>query len=112
MLLHDINDVLMETAKILNYANYETGSTLVFVAFMASWVALRLVLFPAYIINSTLFEVQDALGFKPPFHTLLNCLLVFMYMIHIYWFMLIMRVAYKKLTTGHLKDVRESPHDE
>jgi ceramide synthetase len=58
MLLHDINDVLLETAKILNYAAFESASTLVFVCFMVSWVVLRICIFPLYIINSCFFEVQ------------------------------------------------------
>jgi len=58
MLLHDINDVLMETAKILNYAAYELGSTIVFVCFMISWAVLRIIIFPVYIIYSCFFEVQ------------------------------------------------------
>jgi len=51
--------------------------------------------------------MQDALGFRPPFHMLLNSLMACLYVIHIYWFGLILKVAYDKLATGHLKDVRE-----
>lgn len=58
MLLHDINDVLLEAAKILNYAAFEAASTCVFVCFMASWVVLRIWIFPVYVINSCFFEVQ------------------------------------------------------
>mmetsp|Transcript_9150 Transcript_9150/g.24651 ORF Transcript_9150/g.24651 Transcript_9150/m.24651 type:complete len:289 (-) Transcript_9150:744-1610(-) len=112
MLLHDINDVLMETAKILNYASYEFGSKCVFACFLLSWVVLRICIFPAYIIYSCFFEVQDALGFRPPFHMLLNSLMAFLYIIHIYWFALILKVAYLCVATGRGKDVREEDSHE
>jgi len=108
MLLHDINDVLMELAKTLSYARLERASTLVFSMFMTSWVVLRIWAYPTFVIHSTLFESQQALGFRPPFHALLNCLLCVLYVFHVYWFCLIVRIAFKKLTTGRLQDVRES----
>jgi len=43
---------------------------------------------------------------------LLNSLMAFLYVIHIYWFALILKVAYDKLATGHLKDVREEDSHE
>lgn len=48
----------METAKTLNYAAFEKTSTALFVLFMASWVVLRITIFPVYIIRSCFFEVQ------------------------------------------------------
>ncbi|KAJ9530728.1 hypothetical protein QJQ45_014883 [Haematococcus lacustris] len=108
MLLHDINDVLMETAKSLNYLGLEAGATAVFALFVASWVVLRLLIFPACIIRSTFWEVWQLLGYRPPYHGMLNAMLVALFCIHIYWFGLILRIAYRKLTTGQGRDIREA----
>lgn len=60
-----------------------------------------------HLLCAYLSQTQDALGFRPPFHGLLNSLMACLYVIHIYWFALILKVAYDKLATGRLKDVRE-----
>jgi TLC domain len=53
MVLHDPSDVLLEAAKMLNYTKQDLLSTAVFAAFMLSWVILRLVYFPFWIVQST-----------------------------------------------------------
>lgn len=62
MLLHDINDVVMETAKICSYANWHVLANCMFVVFILCWIALRLIAFPAIIIKSTLFESVEVIG--------------------------------------------------
>lgn len=111
MLLHDINDVLMETAKSLNYARFDLAATTIFASFVASWAGLRIYAFPAYIIRSTLLEVTHELGYRPPHYLLMNALLLALYAIHLYWFCLILRIAWIKLTTGQAKDIREDDDD-
>lgn len=55
-LVHDINDIFMEAAKMARYAGRHTLCTVLFVAFMLSWFASRIYYLPAYIIRSTLTE--------------------------------------------------------
>jgi len=112
MLLHDINDVLMETAKSLNYVKMEAAATSVFAAFVVSWAALRICAFPACIIRSTLVEVTQVLGYQPPHYKLMNGLLLGLYAIHLYWFALIMRIVWLKLSTGQTRDIREGEDSE
>lgn len=107
MLLHDTNDVLMELAKSLNYCNLEKAATGVFAVFVVAWGVLRLFCFPYFIISSTLTEVINVLGYKPPYYYLLNILLSLLFVIHIYWYTLILRIAYIKVTTGKGHDIRE-----
>lgn len=57
MLLHDINDVIMELAKISNYNQLDGLANALFVAFVLAWVALRMVAYPLVIVRSTLFEI-------------------------------------------------------
>ncbi len=112
MLLHDVNDVLMEVAKSCNYLRLDTAATAVFALFMASWAALRIYIFPTRCIRSSLLESWQILGFRPPCHGLLNGLLMALYCIHIYWFSLILRIAWRKLTTGKGHDLREDDDDD
>lgn len=111
MMLHDINDIIMEVAKSLLYAKLHSLSNLVLACFVAAWAALRMYCFPRYILYSTYVEVQAVLGFKPPAYFLINGGLSLLYCLHVYWFSLIMKVAYMAVTTGQGKDVREDDDD-
>lgn len=53
MLLHDPSDIILEVTKMLNYAEWELSSTVMFVVFMLSWLLTRLVYFPFWIVWST-----------------------------------------------------------
>lgn len=55
-LVHDINDIFMEAAKMARYAGRSTLCTSLFVTFMITWFASRIYYFPVYIIRSTLTE--------------------------------------------------------
>ncbi len=53
MILHDPSDIILEVTKMLNYAEREQTSTVMFVVFMASWFFTRLIYFPFWIVWST-----------------------------------------------------------
>ena len=55
-LVHDVNDIFMEAAKMARYAGKQTLCTVLFVTFMLSWFASRIYYLPAYIIRSCLTE--------------------------------------------------------
>lgn len=66
-LVHDVNDIFMEAAKMARYAGKQTLCTVLFVTFMLSWFASRIYYLPAYIIRSCLTEpitVSRALYFS------------------------------------------------
>lgn len=107
MLLHDANDVLMEAAKISKYCKKEDFSLGLFVVFFVAWIALRLVCFPLLVIRSTLLELPSALGGRPPIYYMFNTLLLMLFVLHCYWFTLILKVVWLTLTTGEAQDVRE-----
>ncbi|PNH11393.1 ASC1-like protein 1 [Tetrabaena socialis] len=107
MMLHDINDVIMEVAKCLNYASCHAAANAVFAVFVATWAALRLYAFPAVLIRSTMYDSVAVLGYTPPNYGLLNALLCVLYCFHIYWFGLILRVAYLTIAKGKGEDIRE-----
>lgn len=106
LLLHDFNDILLELAKLFNYAKWEAPSMAAFGAMMLSWVCLRLYLLPCHIVWSCLIEHQAILGHRIPYYYPLNALLLALVAMHIYWFGLIIKVAIGAIK-GDAKDVRE-----
>ena len=55
-LVHDINDIFMEAAKMARYCGKPSLCTALFIVFMLSWFASRIYYFPVYIIRSCLTE--------------------------------------------------------
>lgn len=60
--LHDACDVWMEGAKLCKYAGFNAWSTAIFVVFLLSWVALRMLLLPLVVIRSTSVETAVLLA--------------------------------------------------
>jgi hypothetical protein len=107
MLIHDCTDVLLETAKIFEYQRIPALANAFFVLFLAAWLALRMIAFPLWIMRSTIFEVVEILGFPPPGYILINSLFALLYLIHCYWFVLILQVAWGFVVSGKAEDLRE-----
>lgn len=53
--LHDASDVFMEAAKVFKYSGREFGASVCFAFFAISWLILRLIFFPFWVIRSTRF---------------------------------------------------------
>lgn len=51
--LHDASDVFLEGAKIFKYSGKELGASACFGLFATSWLLLRLVYFPFWVIRSS-----------------------------------------------------------
>ncbi|KAL9174176.1 hypothetical protein ABFS82_02G034600 [Erythranthe guttata] len=51
--LHDASDVFLEAAKIFKYSGKEVGASVCFGLFALSWLLLRLVFFPFWVLRST-----------------------------------------------------------
>ncbi|KAL5723410.1 sphingosine N-acyltransferase [Ranunculus cassubicifolius] len=118
--LHDASDVFLEIGKMSKYSGWETLASSSFLLFAFSWVVLRLIYYPFWILWSTSYEVLLTLDkakhqwdgpiYYYTFNTLLYCLLV----MHIYWWVLIYRMLEKQVRDrGHLsEDVRSDSEDE
>lgn len=112
--IHDASDVLLEIGKMSKYSGAETMASIAFILFVFSWVILRLIYYPFWILWSTSYEVLlnldkekhrvDGPIYYYVFNSLLYCLLV----LHIYWWVLIYRMLVKQIQArGKLsEDVR------
>ncbi|CAN6919511.1 unnamed protein product [Brassica oleracea] len=91
--LHDASDVFMESAKIFKYSEKEFGASVCFAIFALSWLLLRLIYFPFWIIRATSIELLDHLDMTVAEDTIMyysfNTMLLMLLVFHIYWWYLI-----------------------
>lgn len=117
MLLHDISDIFLEGAKLARYSRKATLALVTFAVFFISWVLLRMLYFPLFIIRSTLSEpivlVSRKYGIEPmPHYLIFNALLLVLLVLHVYWSWLILLVLIKAVKhNGNTTDVREQDED-
>lgn len=56
--IHDASDVILELAKLSKYLGSEVGASIAFVLFVLSWIVLRLIYFPSFVIWSTRYSSE------------------------------------------------------
>nr|XP_043624123.1 ceramide synthase 1 LOH3-like [Erigeron canadensis] len=101
--LHDANDVFLEVGKMSKYSGYEGLASFSFILFVLSWIILRLIYFPFWILRSTSFELVPFLDIEnnkilgPIYYYLFNTLLFCLLALHIYWWVLIYRMLVKQI---------------
>lgn len=118
--LHDASDIFLEIGKMSKYSKAEGMASFAFILFVLSWIILRLIYYPFWVLWSTSYEVvhnldKDKHPVEGPvyyyvFNTLLYCLLV----LHIYWWVLIYRMLVKQIQArGQIsEDVRSDSESE
>ncbi|KXZ42818.1 hypothetical protein GPECTOR_116g350 [Gonium pectorale] len=116
ILIHDVSDIFLEMAKLARYADRDDIGTPAFLVFFVSWVLCRVVIFPAFVLRSTLFEpvvlVAAYLGIEPrPHWEIFNGLLLVLFVLNVYWTYMIAMVIKRQFTHGALADVREKDVD-
>uniref|UniRef100_A0A8C4SKP5 Ceramide synthase 6 n=1 Tax=Erpetoichthys calabaricus TaxID=27687 RepID=A0A8C4SKP5_ERPCA len=115
MCLHDAADILLEAAKMANYAKCQRLCDVLFVMFALVFIITRLGIYPIWILNTTLFESWDVVGPYPSWWVF-NLLLTLLQVLHCFWSYLIVKIACKAVSKGKVsKDDRsdiESSSDE
>eukprot|EP00250_Pteridium_aquilinum_P033510 c576_g1_i1 orf=97-975(+) len=116
--LHDMTDLLMEFAKLCKYSGKELTASICFGIFALSWFCLRLVYFPFWVIRSSSYEAAKVFDHSNSYHTWhfysFNTMLITLLLFHIYWWMLICRMAIRQLQNkGKIgEDIRSDSEDE
>lgn len=108
--LHDLSDIPISLMQIVNFIKLEGrrgffASELCFFTAYTSWIYFRLFRFPVYIISQCVVycmvlqtdEKRQWLATQVTRLTLLSIVLVGM---HVWWFCLLTRIAYKVITKG------------
>ncbi|CAA2977463.1 ASC1 [Olea europaea subsp. europaea] len=118
--LHDASDVFLEVGKMSKYGGAETLASFSFVLFVLSWILLRLIYYPFWVLWSTSYEVILTLDKEnhrvdgPIYYYIFNFLLFSLLVLHVYWWVLIYRMLVKQIQArGQVsEDVRSDSEDE
>lgn len=114
LLCHDFADIFLEVGKCFNYTSKTPEfkawaspiTDALFVCFAVSFFVTRLVIYPRYLLYSVVIASPQMLGMWPGywFFAILLCSLQ---VLHVFWFYLIARMAYRIMLVGEVeKDVR------
>ncbi|KAL2079957.1 hypothetical protein ACEWY4_023750 [Coilia grayii] len=111
MLIHDSSDYLLESAKMFNYAGWRNTCNYIFIVFAMVFFITRLILFPFWIMHAT---IVYPLSLYPTFfgYYFFNGLLMVLQCLHIFWFLLILRMAIKFLPGNNIVEDERSDRDE
>ncbi|KAL0985214.1 hypothetical protein UPYG_G00154170 [Umbra pygmaea] len=111
MFVHDSADYLLESAKMFNYAGWRNACNYIFIFFAAVFIYTRLYIFPFYIIYTT--YVYPLTMYQPFFgYYFLNCLMMILQCLHIFWAILILRIAIRFLSANEKVDDDRSDKEE
>ncbi|XP_047332852.1 ASC1-like protein [Impatiens glandulifera] len=118
--LHDASDIFLEIGKMSKYTGAETLASVSFVLFALSWLLLRLIYYPIWILWSTSYESIQTLDkdkhkvVGPIYYYVFNSLLYCLLVLHIYWWVLIYRMLVNQVQArGKLgEDVRSDSEEE
>ncbi|KAJ7943261.1 LAG1 longevity assurance-like protein [Quillaja saponaria] len=109
--LHDASDVFLEIGKMSKYSGAEAMASFAFVLFVLSWIILRLIYYPFWVLWSTSYEVVLTLDKEkhqvdgPIYYYVFNSLLFCLLVMHIYWWVLMYRMLVKQIQArGQLSD--------
>lgn len=107
---HNINDIFLEAAKVCKYMGLEHLANINFILLIISWVMSRLYFLPFYVVKSAIFDTYSLMVNNPQYflqYYIANGCLIALCLMHVYWFILICKIAYKALTSGETQDTRE-----
>ncbi|KAL7118966.1 hypothetical protein ACP275_02G034000 [Erythranthe tilingii] len=116
--LHDASDVFLEAAKIFKYSGKEVGASVCFGLFALSWLLLRLVFFPFWVLRSTSIHTCKVLKLSETYvmgaYYVLNTMLFTLFVFHIYWGKLIFEMIIRQLKNrGKVgEDIRSDSEDD
>lgn len=108
--------MFLEAAKVFKYSEKEFGASFCFGLFALSWIVLRLIYFPFWVIRASSYDCAEFLNLTDykslyyVFNTMLLTLLVF----HFYWWLLIYSMIMKQLKNrGKVgEDIRSDSEEE
>lgn len=116
--LHDASDVFMEAAKVFKYSERELAASVFFGFFAISWLLLRLIFFPFWVIRASSYDVQDHLDLSQSYikslYYVFNTMLLMLLVFHVYWWILICSMIMRQLKNkGKVgEDIRSDSEDE
>ena len=108
LILHDISDVFLESAKCCNYISKTPPNKMVFgqisdglfAIFAITFFITRLILFPILCVYPLVMQSTIYMNGTSVLYYILSSLYIVLLCLHVFWFYLIAKMIYKLLTTG------------
>ncbi|KDO21148.1 hypothetical protein SPRG_12929 [Saprolegnia parasitica CBS 223.65] len=118
LIVHDASDIPLDLLKMANYMKLEGASGLfitegLFAIVLSVWFYVRIYLFPVKLINSAFWENREACMSPADAHDLsilsfpgvpmwfgFNALLITLYVLHVWWGFLLVRLLAKVMTNS------------
>uniref|UniRef100_A0A8D3AVY5 Ceramide synthase 3a n=1 Tax=Scophthalmus maximus TaxID=52904 RepID=A0A8D3AVY5_SCOMX len=111
MLVHDASDVLLESAKLFNYAKWEKACNTLFVLFAIVFMVTRLIIFPFWLIHCTwVYPIHHYPAFFG--YYFFNVMLMVLLCLHIFWAYLILCMIRKFMFSKMTRDERSENEEE
>jgi len=107
LVLHDINDIFLEAAKMGNYLKVDTIANILFGSTIVSWGISRIYLYSVKVLYPSWYEVIDIAKTRMFEWRIFYTLLTLVFVLNFFWLSLMLRIAYKTIAGLGLKDIRE-----
>lgn len=110
--LHDIADITVNLCRLFNGFDWAVPAIIFYIAMIITWAYTRLYILPSYIIKIFMdVRFPENLSHFNPLIWLEMVFLMIMQVLHIYWFMLFLRMGYRLFTKGERKDIINNLED-
>merc|ERR1711983_28933 len=112
LIIHDIADIFLESAKLCKYGGAKKVSEILFGSFALSWFITRLGIFPTWIIYSVTVEAPQVVQYFPAYF-IFNGLLSLLLLLNIMWAYFICKAVYAAVlnTESIANDIRSDTSD-
>ena len=104
--LHDFSDILLEVAKQFVYRGSEFWANVWFVLWVLSWIVLRLMYYPYFIMYGAIWVSPNKLGAYPHYASCMVSLIT-LQILHIVWSVMIAKMIIRMFTGEKVRDTRE-----
>jgi hypothetical protein len=119
LLIHDISDVFLESAKVFHYSSKPQSHQwlknvvdVIFGIFAVTFFVTRLVIYPGFVLRSVFTDGYNTFGLGWWGAYVYSVLLLALQCLHVFWFYLIARMIYKLIFDSLGGDVRSDDEDE
>ncbi|KAL3790887.1 hypothetical protein ACHAW5_000713 [Stephanodiscus triporus] len=114
-LIHDVSDVPIDMSKLANFVKWKVATIVCFVIMVLMWIVTRLTIFPFVICKAVLTESREYLVLRgtldPALHDayylLFYALLGALVLLHVTWFLILLRIGWTLVSTGERHDYSE-----
>ena len=114
-MLHDISDVPVDMSKLANFMKWKIPTVVSFVTLLVTWGFTRLYILPFVIVkgvfdyNNCVFETKtsDDMHYYIIAILIFKALLIGITTLHVFWFLILIRIFYRLAMKGERHDLSE-----